>query len=302
MTARRFVLIGTAATLAAALAVGAWMVVERPRAAVAPVVPVAATAPARNDAAPSSAGPTAADEGDLIVPGASAAPSPAAPPPRPSEPRQAVAQPHDRRDNAHASGRSPHQAASAPAAHRQAARPAAGTGMQPADRDPRGASQPSTASNDAGTAASGAGGGSGASTPATVSPPAGESGGVAVGPDTATVPPVALPAPRAPVLVPPRVVAVRGAVYPGDAFRLTVRRVDLGAAAVVEGSEGTVGIRALVLASGDVQRVEVTMSSGSDALDRAAAQAVRSFQFAPATRDGTPIDAYVTLKLRYVVR
>jgi len=98
------------------------------------------------------------------------------------------------------------------------------------------------------------------------------------------------------------VVAAPGAVYPGDAFRLTVRREDLGAAAIVEGSEGTVGVRALILASGDVQRVEITASSGSNALDRAAAQAVRSFRFAPATRDGVPIDAYVTLRLRYVVR
>jgi protein TonB len=300
MSARRLALFGTAATLAAALAVGAWMVVERPRAAVAPVVPVAATAPARTDAAPSSAGPTAADEGDPIVPGATAAPSPAAPRPRPSEPRRAVARPHDRRDSAHVSGGSPHHAARAPAAQRQAVRPASGTGMQPADRDARAASQPSTASNDA-AAGSRAGGGSGASPSATVSPPAG-TGGSAAGPDTATVPPAVLPAPRAAVLVAPRVVAVRGAVYPGDAFRLTVRREDLGAAAVVEGSEGTVGIRALVLASGDVEQVEVTISSGSEALDRAAAQAVRSFQFTPATRDGTPIDAYVTLKLRYVVR
>lgn len=91
--------------------------------------------------------------------------------------------------------------------------------------------------------------------------------------------------------------------YPGDAFRLAVRRQDLGAAAaVVEGSEGTVAIRALILSTGDVRSVDVTGSSGSDALDRAAAQAVRGWRFAPATRDGAPIDAYVTLKIRYVVR
>jgi periplasmic protein TonB len=102
--------------------------------------------------------------------------------------------------------------------------------------------------------------------------------------------------------MPPRVISSGAAVYPDDAFGLTVRREDLGAAAVVEGSEGIVAIRALVLANGSVQSVEVTASSGSDPLDRAAAQAVRSFRFAPATRDGTPIDAYVTLRIRYVVR
>jgi periplasmic protein TonB len=46
----------------------------------------------------------------------------------------------------------------------------------------------------------------------------------------------------------------------------------------------------------------VTGSSRSDALDRAAVDAVRGWRFAPATRDGAPIDAYVTLRIRYVVR
>jgi len=93
-----------------------------------------------------------------------------------------------------------------------------------------------------------------------------------------------------------------GMVYPGDAFRLTVRRQDLGAAAVVQGSEGVVAVRALVLSTGEVRTVDVTGSSGSDALDRAAVDAVRGWRFAPATRDGAPIDAYVTLRIRYVVR
>ncbi|MHB8730907.1 MAG: energy transducer TonB [bacterium] len=90
--------------------------------------------------------------------------------------------------------------------------------------------------------------------------------------------------------------------YPGDAFRLTIRRQDLGAAAVVEGTEGVVEIRALILSTGEVRAVQVTGSSGSDALDRAAVDAVRGWRFSPATRDGAPIDAYVTLRIRYVVR
>jgi len=51
-----------------------------------------------------------------------------------------------------------------------------------------------------------------------------------------------------------------------------------------------------------VSRVDVIASSGSPALDRAAAEAVKRWRFAPATRDGVPIDAYVTLRIRYVVR
>ncbi len=91
-------------------------------------------------------------------------------------------------------------------------------------------------------------------------------------------------------------------LYPGDAFRLTVRRQDLGAAAVVEGTEGVVGMRALILSTGEVRAVEVTGPSGSNALDRAAVDAVRGWRFTPATRDGASIDAYVTLRIRYVVR
>ncbi|HLY20834.1 MAG TPA: energy transducer TonB [bacterium] len=104
------------------------------------------------------------------------------------------------------------------------------------------------------------------------------------------------------MLTPPKVIATAEMLYPGDAFRLTVRRQDLGAAAVVEGTEGVVGMRALILSTGEVRAVEVTGPSGSNALDRAAVDAVRGWRFAPATRDGAPIDAYVTLRIRYVVR
>jgi len=90
--------------------------------------------------------------------------------------------------------------------------------------------------------------------------------------------------------------------YPGEAFYLTVRRRDLGAALVVEGTEGTVALRALVSVDGAVRSVEVAGSSGSPVLDRTAVEAVRRWRFAPATRDGEPIDAYVTLRIRYVVR
>jgi protein TonB len=61
-------------------------------------------------------------------------------------------------------------------------------------------------------------------------------------------------------------------------------------------------MRALVRADGVVSKIEVTASSGSSALDRAAVDAVRRWVFAPATRDGAPIDAYATFRIRYVVR
>jgi protein TonB len=107
---------------------------------------------------------------------------------------------------------------------------------------------------------------------------------------------------RSPQLTPPRLLAAAGIDYPADAFRLTVRRQDLGTGFAVEGAEGIVALRVLVRSDGAVSRVEVAGSSGSDVLDRAAVDAVRRWQFAPAMRDGVPIDAYATLKIRYVVR
>ncbi|HLJ60151.1 MAG TPA: energy transducer TonB [bacterium] len=110
------------------------------------------------------------------------------------------------------------------------------------------------------------------------------------------------PAARAPILTPPRVISTGTMAYPGDAFRFTVRRQDLGAALSVVGTEGTVALRVLVLADGTVREVDAVESSGAGVLDRSAIEAVRGWQFAPATRDGAPIDAYVTLRIRYVVR
>jgi protein TonB len=109
-------------------------------------------------------------------------------------------------------------------------------------------------------------------------------------------------APAAPVWTAPRVVSTGTTAYPGAAFHLSVRRQDLGASVAVAGSEGAVTVRAFVLADGVVRTVEVARSSGSGILDRAAVEAVRGWQFAPATRDGVPQDAYVTFDVRYVVR
>ncbi len=93
-----------------------------------------------------------------------------------------------------------------------------------------------------------------------------------------------------------------GIDYPGEAFHLVARRQDLGSGLQVVGAEGTVSLRALVRADGAVRDVEVVSSSGSEVLDRTAVETVLRWHFAPATRDGVPIDAYVTLKIRYMVR
>ena len=144
--------------------------------------------------------------------------------------------------------------------------------------------------------ASGAGGGAGNETGGAGPSPAAGASGI---PGAIAQP--AMP-PHIPRLVPPSVITQAGTEYPADAFRLTVRRQDLGTMFAFDGAEGTVGVRALVLADGTVAKVDVPDTSGSAVLDRAAAEAVRRWRFLPATRDGVPIDAYVTLRIRYVVR
>ncbi|MBI3975786.1 MAG: TonB family protein [Armatimonadetes bacterium] len=52
-------------------------------------------------------------------------------------------------------------------------------------------------------------------------------------------------------------------------------------------------VRLLIRAGGTVASVEVLVSSGDAALDEAARQGLLRWRFAPATRDGTPIDAYL---------
>lgn len=112
----------------------------------------------------------------------------------------------------------------------------------------------------------------------------------------------ASPSAEPPRLTPPRLIDTVGTAYPDGAFHLTLRRQDLGSELVVEGAEGTVTLRALISADGSLRSVDVTVSSGSPVLDRAAAETVRGWRFSPATRDGVPTDAFAILRIRYVVR
>jgi protein TonB len=60
-----------------------------------------------------------------------------------------------------------------------------------------------------------------------------------------------------------------------------------------DGIEGTVTLSVLVTAAGVPGRVELETSSGSETLDRAALNAVKAWQFAPARRGNEAIDAWV---------
>ena len=56
-------------------------------------------------------------------------------------------------------------------------------------------------------------------------------------------------------------------------------------------------LRVLVTAAGAPGKVEVDVSSGSEALDRAAQDAVRSWRFVPARRGDAAVDAWVVVPL-----
>lgn len=85
--------------------------------------------------------------------------------------------------------------------------------------------------------------------------------------DRATPEPLSSPAPR----------------YPQEALRM--------------GAGGTVRIRVTVAADGSVDRLEMTDGSGNRYLDRAALDAVRRWRFQPATRNGQPVVAEVTVPI-----
>jgi len=305
---RRLLIVGLVAALAAAAGWAVWRNTTFWNAARQTVPPSVAPA---NLGAPSAPGPSADEEGTLpaarwmrppeseAIPQTAPQPAPrkvgpsraSPPPPRPSEVRHLPPAPSPPPEQT-AQPRSQSEPGALPAAKSQApaGEPAEVQGAPPLpERSPseRGdGSSPPT-----GTAAGTAGAGSAV----------GQGSGLGVS-DGAGAASSAGPPGVAARVVPPRVITSAGTDYPVEAFRLTVRRQDLGGRLAVDGEEGTVGVRALVREDGMVGRVDVIASSGSAALDRAAAEAVKRWLFAPATRDGVPIDAYVTLRIRYVVR
>lgn len=89
--------------------------------------------------------------------------------------------------------------------------------------------------------------------------------------------------------------------YPDEAAVVQIERSDLGPFLSTRVAEGRVRVRVLVRADGTVGGVEILESSGYPSLDRAASEAITRWRFAPATRDGQPIDAYYVLTVRFVV-
>lgn len=74
------------------------------------------------------------------------------------------------------------------------------------------------------------------------------------------------------------------------------------AAALRQGLEGLVRLDLEIGADGRVGRVTLVQSSGHSVLDRAAAEAVQRWRFAPARRGGEPIPSRLLVPVRFLLR
>jgi TonB family protein len=66
-----------------------------------------------------------------------------------------------------------------------------------------------------------------------------------------------------------------------------------------EGREGRVLLRVLVDDQGRSKKVEINSSSGNDALDRAAAEAIKRWRFHPARSGDQPIESWVSVPIDF---
>lgn len=113
--------------------------------------------------------------------------------------------------------------------------------------------------------------------------------------DQPALPPPA-PVVRAPVLL------TAPSAYPAEGYHIVLERGQLAPQVKIAAPEGRVLLRILVRSDGGIALVEIVESSGVEALDHAATRAAWSWRFSPATRDGTPIDAWVLVSVRFVLR
>lgn len=93
------------------------------------------------------------------------------------------------------------------------------------------------------------------------------------------------PAEETPVIWNMKLVDMRPPVYPPRCLRL--------------GIEGRVRVRVLVGENGRPQEVTIGQSSGESALDQAALDAVRTWRFEPAKRDGVPVRAWAIVPVEF---
>jgi len=107
------------------------------------------------------------------------------------------------------------------------------------------------------------------------------------------------PGPRQ--LLTPPVLLTPVARYPSEGYQVALDRGMLTPRLRIEAAEGRVLLKVLVRADGSVGAVEVAEGSGSRLLDDAAVRAAGGWVFAPATRDGQPIEAWALVPIRFIV-
>lgn len=94
-----------------------------------------------------------------------------------------------------------------------------------------------------------------------------------------------------------RAIAYREKPEPDPAFPHTINfypRV-----AMINRQEGTVVVRLLVLATGDVGSVDLVRSSGYSQIDAAALIGAGNWRYLPAVRNGRPVRAEVEVAIRF---
>jgi TonB family protein len=90
--------------------------------------------------------------------------------------------------------------------------------------------------------------------------------------------------------------------YPTEGYRIVVDHSGSAPGVGIDAVEGRVRLKILVRVDGSVGDVEVAQSSGGSFLDLVAVREVSQWKFAPATRDGQPIDAWALVPLVFVLR
>jgi protein TonB len=68
------------------------------------------------------------------------------------------------------------------------------------------------------------------------------------------------------------------------------------------GIEGRVVLKIFISATGAIRSTEVLVSSGNQALDQSAQQAVRASRFSPALSDHLPVESQATASYRFELR
>jgi TonB family protein len=107
---------------------------------------------------------------------------------------------------------------------------------------------------------------------------------------------------RTPLLTPPVLLSMGPLRYPAEGYRIVVDHSVSASGVGIDAAEGRVRLKILVRADGSVGSVEVAQSSGRTSLDAIAVHEVSRWKFAPATRDGRPIDAWALVPLLFVLR